>query len=187
MKNCLVFVLLSVLCMPAFANAQSDNDSFSGRIGIYGELGGRANPDSVGGEIGLSVYTTENLSLRAGLAFLSSESFEDTFGGINLGLRYNVGKKISPFVGFGAFGGYSEETVSAEDDRIDNDDDGRIDEFGEEKKVLNDVIVSIYPEAGIHFWATDKSRITFSGKYHFTSEGRDFDFWLFSLGFMFLF
>lgn len=99
-------------------------------------MGARPDPSTIGGEIGISSYVSENLSLIAGLAFLGSENFDDEmFGGANLGARFNLDKRLSPFLGFGAFVGYSKEEVPAEEDDIDNDDDGTVDEEGEKKKL----------------------------------------------------
>lgn len=159
----------------------SDPESKKG--GLYFELGGRDDPDSFGGEIGFAYYVKDYLSVRGGLTFLASEGFDDNFTGGTLGVRMNIPHRFSPFVGCGVFGGFAREQVSAEDDFIDNDGDGSIDEPGETEYEVDNIIASIYPEAGIHYWATDTSRLTLSAKYHMTSEGRDNDFWLFCFGF----
>lgn len=185
-KWTIVFVII-FFSLSSSAYAQSNPDTSRIRGGLYVELGGRSHPDSFGGELGIYAYTPEHLSLRVGLALLASESFEDVFAGGNLGARYNFGKRFSPFIGFGVFAGYSEETLSAEDDGIDNDEDGYIDESGEKKEVVDNVIGSIYPELGIHLWTTDTTRFTFTGKYFITTEGRDYDFWLFGLAFAVIF
>lgn len=155
--------------------------------GIYVELGAGSDPNAIGGEVGFFGYENENLSYVGGLGFLASESFDDLFVGANLGIRFSVGHVISPYVGMGVFAGYSKKNVGAEDDNEDNDDDGDVDEEGEEKEVIDNVIGSLYPEIGVHIWTSNTSRITFSGKYHMTTEGRENDFWMYSLGFGFLF
>lgn len=168
-------------------HAQSQGDTFTNRSGMYAEFGARSDPDAIGGEFGLSRYISEHLSLRGGLAFLASDSFNDIFAGGTFGARYSLGKRISPFIGLGIFAGDSEETVPAEDDNIDNDEDGFIDESGEKKEIVDDVIASIYPELGLHLWVTETTRLTFASKYHITTKGRDHDFWLFTFGFAILF
>jgi opacity protein-like surface antigen len=155
--------------------------------GIYVELGASSDPNAIGCEVGFFGYENENLSYVGGLGFLASESFEDLFVGANLGIRFSVGNVISPYVGMGVFAGYSEENVGADDDNEDNDDDGFVDEEGEEKEVINNLIGSLYPEIGVQIWTTTTSRLTFSGKYHMTTEGRENDFWMYSFGFGFLF
>ena len=182
----LVFVFI-IIHLSTTVYAQQEVENLTTREGMYLELGGRGDPDAIGGEIGVSGYVSEHLSLKGGLAFLASESFDDTFVGGTLGVRYNIAKRLSPFVGFGVFAGYSEETVSAEDDGIDNDEDGDIDEDGEEKEVIKDVFGSVYPEVGFHFWATDTVRLTLTSKYHLTTEGRENYFWVFSFGIVFMF
>ncbi|UCF85941.1 MAG: hypothetical protein JSV50_10010 [Desulfobacteraceae bacterium] len=171
MKKWAILFLTLLFGLSSSVYAQSNAYTFSNRGGLYVELGGRSDPDSIGGELGIYAYASEHFSLRVGLAFLASESVDDVFAGGNLGARYNFGKRFSPFIGFGVFAGYSEETLSAENDGIDNDYDGYIDEFGEEKEVVDNVIGSIYPELGIHFWGTDTTRFTFTGKYFITTEG----------------
>ena len=177
-----VSLVLCCLFMTGIAAAASDNPEFSCKSGLYLELGGRAEPDTVGGECGLFMYTSENMSTVFGLAFLASEGFDDIFTGASLGIRFSTDSRISPFIGMGVFGGYSKEEVKAEHDRIDNDEDEFIDEPGETKEVIKDVIGSIYPEIGLHVWCNDRTRLTVTGKYYITTEGREYDFWLYNLG-----
>ena len=161
----------------------ASDDEYAGRFGEYVELGGRANPDSAFGSIGFFEEVSDQITLKGGISFLASESFDDIFTGGNLDVQYSLGMRFSPFIGAGVFAGYSEEIVSAEDDNIDNDDDGFVDESGEEKSIVDDVIASVYPEAGFHYWITEEVKLAFSGKYHVVTEGREYDFWIFSTSF----
>jgi len=155
--------------------------------GIYLQLGAGSEPDAIGGEVGYIGFQNENVAYVAGLGFLASERFEDLFVGASLGIRLSVGQVVSPFVGAGVFAGYSKKNVKADDDDEDNDGDGEVDEGGEEKSVIDDVIASVYPEVGISVMIAPDSQIILSGRYHITTEGRSDDFWIYSLGFGFLF
>ena len=43
-------------------------------------------------------------------------------------------------------------------------------------------LAALYPEAGVHFWANERIRITGSAAYYITTEGRAHDFWFYSVG-----
>ena len=158
------WIVPAVLCcifITENAFADSDKHPYSGKGGLYLEMGARSEPDAIGGEIGFCDYTSENISTTASLAFLASESFEDVFGGANIGIRFGLDYKLSPFVGMGLFGGYSKEDVRADNDRIDNDEDDFIDEPGEEKEVIKIDVVTpptkeIVSEKGIKLFVENK-------------------------------
>lgn len=63
--------------------------------------------------------------------------------------------------------------VAATNDGRDNDDDGFIDEFGEER---NENVLSVYPEAGLHFWMNSKMRLSLLAQYHVTPQSDVNDF-----------
>ncbi len=149
--------------------------------GLYVQLGGGDEPDTIGGEIGYIYMEEKHFAFKGGISFLSSESFEDYFVGLNLSVRTKLKYKVYPFVGLGVFAGYSEKEVSADNDGKDNDDDGVVDESGEKDKEINDVMASVFPEFGLHFQLSDSSGITLSARYNYTSEGREHDFWMCSL------
>lgn len=183
-----VLAWLAVCCISA--QAQDEDPPAETFEGLYAEMGAGDNPDTFGGEFGIFGYPSEHLSFRVGIACLASESFEDFFVGGTSGIRVNLFRKgsiITPFVGVGIFGGYSKNKVKADDDGVDNDDDGEVDESGEEDDVIDDVIATIFPEAGFQAWLSQKTRVTFSGKYNLTTEGRETDFWQFNLGMAWLF
>ncbi len=107
---------------------------------------------------------------------------EDLFGGVDLGARVQTPTRLAPFVGVGTFLGYSEHEVCGEHDWIDNDDDGWTDEWGE-KDTETGFLAAVYPELGAHFWLNGRARLTVSGAYLVTTEGRNSDFWFFGVGF----
>jgi hypothetical protein len=126
------------------------------------------------------------MSVRGALALVGSDAADDIFGGVNAGVRLQVPSRVAPFVGVGGFVGYSRERTDASDDLIDNDDDGSIDELGEEKTRSDGGFVSIYPEVGVHVWLNSSTRLTASAAYNITTEGRDHDFWFIGIGLSFL-
>lgn len=85
----------------------------------------------------------------------------------------------------GAYAGGNGRSEPAEDDLQDNDNDGSIDELGEEDNV-GKFFASVYPEVGTHFWLNGKTRLTASAQYHLTTAGRDDDFLFVGLSIGFL-
>lgn len=155
------------------------------RGGYY--IGGSgADEPTVGGlEIGRFQYLGPAVESRIGLKGLVGTGADDWFAGLDMGLRTQSPSRFAPFAGIGTFlGGNTNKTLANTDGR-DNDDDGSIDEFNELK---NDpaLMASVYPELGVHWWVTSDLRLTSSAQYHFTTDGRDSDFWFigFSLSFL---
>lgn len=131
-------------------------------------------------DIGREAYFTSFLTGRASLMGMGNG--EDWFTGADTGLRLQSPSRFAPFVGAGLFAGYAKEVVPADDDWIDNDDDGYVDEHGEDKERLSDAIAAVYPELGAHFWWNPSVRLTGFGRYLVTTDGRDSDDWLFGVG-----
>jgi hypothetical protein len=185
MKNITFFFVLIFLSVTA---AYSDETS-SGNTGqgLYLQLGAGTDPDSIGGEIGIFDHSDENISYLGGFGFLASEQFDDVFVGFNLGVRIGFDSAVTPFVGAGVFAGYSKKNVKADNDGEDNDGDGAVDEPGEEDEVIDNVIASAYPEMGFIVKTSNTSHVILSGRYVMTTEGRSENFWLYSVGFGFLF
>ena len=155
--------------------------------GLYLELGEGMGPyTNLAGEIGLECID-ETLSARGGLFRLSSENLDDNyFIGCNLGTRFSLMKgAISPFVGVGVSTGYSEEKVSANEDGIDNDSDGFIDEKGEKEEKVDKIIATCYPEIGTYLWTSESVKLTLSVRYQVTTEGREQDFWMYTMAVFF--
>ena len=90
-------------------------------------------------------------------------------------------------MGVGAFGGYNRVYKPAFWDGFDNDRDGVIDEPGEWKKEVHEIMGSVYPEAGVHLWLNKKFRLTFNAAYHYSTLGRDSDYFGYGIHFGYLF
>lgn len=157
----------------------------SGFTGAYLEIGGQTDPTAIGIGFGGFKYNYRYLTTRMAVYVLGSESVDDVFLGADAGVRMELGTRVSPFVGLGGYYGYHSDQVPAENDGLDNDGDGQVDEGGEKDAQIDRSMATIYPEAGLHIWIDKTNRLTLSGKYHITTEGRDTDFWLFCFGIYF--
>ncbi|MBT8375057.1 MAG: hypothetical protein KJN80_09120 [Deltaproteobacteria bacterium] len=182
------WLLSTVLALGLFAVAPlkaQDHNTTGAKAGTYLEIGGQTDPTAVGVGLGAFNYNYRYLSTRLALYMLGSESINDVFLGADAGIRLELGTLVSPFIGLGGYYGYHVENTPAEDDNLDNDGDGQVDEAGEEDARIDRSVASIYPEAGLHVWIDKRTRFTLSGKYHITTDGRESDFWLFCVGFSF--
>ena len=157
----------------------------AGPSGPYIEIGGQTDPAAIGVGLGAFNYNYRYLTTRMAVYVLGSESVDDVFLGADAGFRMEPGTPVSPFIGLGGYYGYHTEQVSADDDGLDNDGDGQVDEGSEKDARIDRSVATIYPEAGLHIWIDKTNRLTLSGKYHITTEGRDTDFWLFCFGIYF--
>lgn len=156
-----------------------------GRGGGYIGFSGADEPTAAGAEIGAFTYVDPSLELRAGLKGLLGTGEEDWFAGIDLGTRVQSPSRLAPFAGVGTFIGGNSRQVGARNDRIDNDNDGAIDERGE-TRADREFMASVYPELGVHYWINSKLRMTGSAQYHVTTDGRDSDFWFVGVSFSWL-
>jgi hypothetical protein len=157
----------------------SDARFVEGTSGLYASAGSSAWGDGtgmVGGEVGVDVYGTSYWTGRTALVGFANE--EDGYLGLDLGTRLQLPSRLAPFVGVGMFAGYAEKTVVRDRDGEDNDEDGIIDERGEEDERISGAIGAIYPETGVHFWWTPRLRLTGFGRYLITTDGRASDDWL---------
>lgn len=163
----------------------SDARYVDGRGGYYFGAAGADEPTALGAEIGRFEYAHPAVESRIGLKGLVGTGAEDWFAGLDLGLRAQSPSRLAPFAGIGTFvGGNTNSTLAVSDGR-DNDDDGSIDERGE-RRADPEFMASVYPELGMHYWLTSDLRLTASAQYHFTTDGRDSDFWFigFTLAFL---
>lgn len=162
----------------------SDARFLSDVSGIYVSTGVAARSDAarglLGADIGVERYITSFYTARGSL--LGMTDGEDYFTGLDLGLRLQSPSRLAPFVGIGGFAGYAKESVSAERDGVDNDEDGFADEWGEEHERVSGAMAAAYPEIGVHLWWTPRVRLTGLGRYLFTTEGRDADDWWLGAG-----
>lgn len=157
----------------------SDARFVEGSSGLYASAGTSAwggSPGMAGAEVGMEVYGTSYLTGRLDLAGFANE--EDGYIGLDVGTRLQLPSRLAPFVGAGAFTGYAKKTVIVDEDGEDNDDDGFIDEDGEEDERISGMIAAIYPETGVHFWWSPRVRLTGFGRYFITTDGRASDDWL---------
>ena len=126
-------------------------------------------------ELGIENYAESYLTSHASLLLFAG--IEDAYIGGDLGIRLQTPTRIAPFVGLGTFHGFAQESVPARNDGEDNDDDGFIDEWGEEEDKFSGWISSVYPETGVHAWLSPDVRLSFVSRYLITTEGRDADQW----------
>lgn len=174
-----------LLDVEAQAKQAIDARFVEGKGGWYVAGAGHADPDAGGGEIGVFGYPTSCVSANLGLAVLGGTGANDIFLGLNSGLRVHAPSRFSPFAGVGMFHGYSEHEVSARGDFIDNDDDGSIDELGETATEYG-WLSAVYPELGVYYWLNSSVRLSASGAYYVTTEGRASDFWFYGASLSFL-
>lgn len=139
----------------------------AGEYGLYGGMAFADAPTSVGLEVGGFDYATSWLSSHISLSYLAGTGAQDLFTGANAGLRMQIPSRLSPFVGTGVYGGYSEETVTAD--------------CGCKEEQFDGAFAAVYPEVGMHLWLNGHWRLTTSAAYYFNTEGRDQDFWLFGI------
>ena len=148
--------------------------------GVYLSGGAQVRPDSGsamgGAELGVEHYVASWMTTRGAVSAFLGE--DEGFAGLDLGARLQAPTRIAPFVGIGTFHGGSRGVELAHWDGVDNDDDGLIDEYGEEKSTVDGWLSTIYPEVGAHVWVNGTWRLTTYGRYLVTSEGRAHDDWL---------
>lgn len=163
----------------------SDARFQEGKQGLYASAGAqkRGEGSGMGGaELGFESYSFPWSTTRTSLSLFSAGAGDDTFFGLDLGTRLQVPARLAPFVGAGVYVGFAEEEVLADHDRIDNNEDGFIDEYGETRDRMSGAFASIYPELGTHFWINSSWRLTANSRYLVTTEGRDADGWLVGFG-----
>ncbi|BCS95912.1 hypothetical protein DSLASN_15440 [Desulfoluna limicola] len=180
----LFIVLLIGIIQPPTSPASEDPNV------VFIEMGGSEDPKISGIQAGFGLYD-DHTALLAGLSLLGSATNDDLFTGINMGVRFHpvppFDYPVTPFIGLGGFVGYSWEEANAEDDDIDNDEDGEVDEEGETKTTIKDTLSAIYPEVGLHVDIMGNGLLTLAARYNVTTQGRDFDHWLYTLAFSFPF
>jgi len=188
MKRLLIAMICALLATGAAAdNACAEAPEKSDWDGLYTEFGVRSRSNTIPGVMtGVIGIIHEDLrsgaSIRGGLSFYTTDEKPDILTGAELGMRFHMGSTVAPFIGIGGFVCSSEEEVRADDDGIDNDGDGVIDEAGETKSQTKDIIGGIYPEVGVHVWLSKYVGLNASLKYHITTEGRKFYYRISTVG-----
>ena len=147
-----------------------------GYIGGGGQWRNNSQTSLVVLEIGSEGYATSWLSGR--LAFAGYLGHEDWYAGVDSGARLQLPTRITPFAGVGLFNGLSTTFGPAEDDNLDNDDDGAVDEDGETDWDFDGWLTAASPAVGAHFWPSGQSRLTLFSRYMVTTDGRASDDWL---------
>lgn len=188
MNRLFITLICALLAIGAAADrASAEAPEKSDWNGLYTEFGVRSRsntiPGVMTGVIGIvHVDMRSGASIRGGLSFYTTDEKRDLLTGAELGMRFHMGSTVAPFIGIGGFVCSSEERVHADNDGIDNDNDGVIDEAGETKNQVKDFIAGIYPEVGVHFWLSKNVGLNASSKYHITTEGRKFYYWISTVG-----
>lgn len=152
----------------------------AGLSGWYVSGAGQFIEDSdkpvIGGELGYEWYKTSYFSQRVGGMVLFNGDLP--YVGLDAGLRLQSPTRLAPFVGVGMFNGIVPTYDEAEDDNVDNDDNGTVDEDGEMDWDIRGYTVAVYPEFGTHFWINGHGRATVYTRYFVSSAGRDQDQWI---------
>ena len=154
---------------------------------VYTELGmGKTSRDNFVATVGL-MTEKKNISYRLGLSVINDKHFEESnYLGLNGGVRFYTNNDLTPFLGLGLFTGYHADHYLAEDDDLDNDNDGSIDE-DDEMDTDYSFIISVYPELGLRYKINTHHGLTASAQYHVTSEGHEHNFWIYNLGYIYSF
>lgn len=153
-----------------------------GKSGWYASGYGSGDPLTAGGELGIFSYPDAMVETRVGVMGLLGTRQQDWYVGLTPGIRLQTPTRFAPFVGVAGFIGGNSKDIPAEHDNIDNDGNGSVDE-DDEVRSEGHFLGGISPEIGAHYWLTSSSRLTVSGQYLFTTEGRASDMWMFGLTF----
>jgi hypothetical protein len=159
-----------------------DARHLAGKGGRWIGGAGGHSPNTGGAEFGYFFYPSAWTEVGLGLTGLIGTGAKDWFVGPQASLRIQSPTRIAPFAGVGAFAGFNRHGVSADNDGLDNDDDGSIDELWEKRSDYN-AFAGVYPEVGVHLWTNGARRITANARYYITEDGRDTDFWFFGISF----
>lgn len=141
----------------------------AGDSGGYVSFDGQDHPLAASASIGAFHYPEKargSLETYCGLRGLLSEGSQPANAGLEVGLRVQSPSRLAPFAGVGGYAGWMDG----------QDEEGPF--FIEE---LSGEIGAIYPEVGVHFWATSKLRLTGSAKYYVTSKDNHSEFMLYGL------
>jgi len=124
------------------------------------------NAEIVGGDIAISACPSWFSGYRAGLSYYANGKY--LYKGIIGSARLQFGERLSPFAGLGVLVGSAEKENEASADGLDNNGNGLVDEFGENKTV-NRISAFLYPEVGVALY-TDALGITLSARRYYGSE-----------------
>ena len=156
----------------------ADARHLSGSTAAYFGVGSSDPLFTVGADIGMLRYSSHSIEHRIGLRSLAGTGDANLMAGIDTGVRFHLPVRFTPFVGAGVYGATGVFGKPAEDDNVDNDNDDSVDEVGETSRSL---YAAVYPEIGVSWWLTSRSRVTLSAQHHFSTAGRDYDYTFFGV------
>lgn len=129
-------LLLWVLCcLPGTALANCDEHL---TVEAWADDSGRI----AGLEASVAACPHDYDEYRVGVSYFA---YDDLYEGVSGSARLRAGDVLSVFAGAGLLVGKAEE--EADDDGVDNDGDGTVDESGEEE--IHDLTAFVYPEVGL--------------------------------------
>jgi len=189
-------ILLALACLAAGSRASTRTESgagdpplestrpaWTGALLFEGQHADR--PGLAGGRLGAQ-GSTDDGSFHLGVGLLGAEHHDDLMMEVFVGGRRHLWetrrRALVPHVGLGAMVAFSTETVSAEDDDIDNDGNGSVDEDGETDTRLSDLFVALTPEAGLTLNLGRGTNLTTSLRYQLRSSGVDDSPWVLAVG-----
>ncbi len=115
------------------------------------------------------------LQSHAAVSLLFSRQLGHVFVGGETGARVLSSARLAPFLGVKGYLGMSAPMeYGAEEDGRDNDDDGLIDESGEEN-TGKEALFWLAPWAGIDLPVGETLNVSLGAEYRVTSFGRDYD------------
>jgi hypothetical protein len=114
----------------------------------------------------MTTCPTEYSMVRAGFSYYGTHAF--LYEGITASGRLKIGDTLAPWIGVGVLAGIAEDR-GADDDGLDNDGDGTVDEAGEAN--IRDASLFGYPEVGLT-WQPGAFGLTVAARKFY---GREFD------------
>jgi hypothetical protein len=138
-----------------------------GKHGLYGGAAASRDPIGAAMEGGVFGFPSAWSEVRLGLAGLAHDGDNELSAGLIAGARVQLPTRLAPYAGAQIYAGLS-DTLDAEGDGVDNDDDFFIDEPGEE--IGSDLILAVAPELGVHYWLTSQWRLSGGVDYRLTSD-----------------
>lgn len=154
------------------------------------------SPASAGGTIGRFSFSDNGLIERHfGFSGVGGTSIQEGFLGMNGGVRLQSPSRLAPFAGVGGFAGVNWKDVAVVSaaaiiDVItaDEDDDDTLGEaLIRTRRGKTHGFAAIYPELGVHYWLNSRTRVTASGSYWISTQGRAQDSWFLGINLGFLF
>jgi hypothetical protein len=168
---------------PETATTPTTNPDLCG--GLQLELATANDPGLLGVRLGLHV-ASESQSVVLGVGLLGAELHEDLLMEVYASYRKHLvpmhQQALVPFVGLGGMVAFSSESYPAEDDDVDNDNNGAVDEDGEEATRVTDLFAGLTPELGLLIYPRQGVSFCPVLRYYVKSTGLDDSQWVFALG-----